>query len=835
MPDVGLISPVGGVAIAGTAPVTFTSGAAAAQVDADIKLLWDLDNDGDWDETEEDVTAYLMSLECDLGRSWPSLLNGDPAPGRLQATLLNNDGRFSYFNASSPLATPPFSLKPGRALRVRLASATDNDPGLLVRDRFDRADNPASLGTAETGQSWLNIGAGGGFGIVGEGAQGHAVNNNSLTSVIDVGQVNMYAQAQIAYYTPQQLIGLFVATTNPGTNNVRLYLNTDDEELHITQTVGGVTTDLLTQAQPMWDGMTIGLGVNGTLAQTATAYIDGVPVAVVALPSAPVGTHVGLYGQWTLTGGRAPKFLDFWCWDDVAAPIDGVLWTGDLVNVEPASMPGGPNLVTVTGEGRLIRASNDVAAPRLARAGQPTGVLVGDALARAGLLHPPMPLDAGDVTTGPIGTDDDTALELARGFEATELGTIRETPEGPVTFDSRSATAAPSTAWFTDTPGVGQYPYSSITPKDHRGDLVNEAGAEVAARAPEVRSQTETAVTVHVDATVPGDTLQGDLIIVTCVTSLHTAGVEWLKPIWWQSWYDRKDEYGTRVYTRPSDGTEAGNTFRFYDNTGGSPGISLVQVTVIKAGTWFGIPRGISAGEIVSGFDPGPSDFSWGRYPTLFIAYAVGLGAFAPGIAFTTVAPPAGYGNQSGNIALGTSDGLDVGFVSSYKVDVTDAENPGLITGLTNVITAESFVLAIRGWNGPHTAATLENPNVIGGDGVRVSRADRDSQHEHQVKRVAQVTPVFFADEGDAEAYLDAVLTEYATERPVLELSFYATSSADLRGQAVARRQGDKITVTATGDADLGVEGDFIIGHVAHSFTNGGKLWTVTWQLAPAA
>jgi len=831
MPDVGYSSPVGGVAIGGTAPVTFTSAAPTTQVDSGIVLLWDLDNDGDWDEPEEDITDYLLSLECDLGRSWASLLNGDPAAGRLHATLLNTDGRFSYFKASSPLATAPFSLKAGRALRVRLASATDDDPVLLVRDRFDRADNPASLGAAETGQTWVIIGTGGGFGIVGNGAQGHAVNASQLMSGVNIGQQDAYAQAQLAFYTTQQIVGLTVAHTgSPGGDDVRLSLNTDDELLRITQRDGGVATDLVTQAQPMWDGMTIGLDVQG---QTATAYVDGVAVAEVALPDAPTGTWVGPYGQWNLVGGRAPKFLDFWCWDKVAAPIDGVIWTGDVENVEPVSVPGGPNIVTLTGEGRLVRAANEVAAPRLARAGQPTGVLVGDALARAGLLHPPMPLAAGDVTTGPVAIGDDTALQLARGFEATELGTIRETPEGPITFDARSAGAAASEAWFSDTPGTGQYPYSAVTPLDHRGDLVNEAGAQVASVTPVIRSLTELAGSSHVDVTIP-TVFQGDLIVVVIVSSVRTAGVDWLKPIWWQSHYDRKDAYGTRVYTRPSDGTEGGTTVRFYDNTAGAGGVWLAHVTVIEAGTWFGVPSGIAAGEVVAGFDPGPADFGWGRYPTLFLGYAALLGAVAPGVTFTIVTPPVGYTGIDGNAINGATDNLDVGYVNVHKLDVTDVENPGPILGLQFAITEESFVLAIRGWNGPHTAATLENPNTIGGDGVRVSRADIDSQHEHQVKRVAQVTPVHFATTGDAEAYLDAVLTEYATERPVLELSFVATSSSDLHGQAVARRQGDKITVTATGDADLGIEADFIIGHVSHQFSAAGKRWVVTWQLAPA-
>src|ERR1700741_5277656 len=114
----GLCSPIGGVALAGTAPLTFTSAAPTTQVPSNVRVVWDLDNDGDFDEPEEDVTSYVMSLETMSGRDYPSNLTGRAGPGRLRVSLNNDDGRFSYYNTDSPLATDPFSLRTGRRMRV---------------------------------------------------------------------------------------------------------------------------------------------------------------------------------------------------------------------------------------------------------------------------------------------------------------------------------------------------------------------------------------------------------------------------------------------------------------------------------------------------------------------------------------------------------------------------------------------------------------------------------------------------------------------------------------------------------------------------------------------
>ena len=122
----------------------------------------------------------------------------------------------------------------------------------------------------------------------------------------------------------------------------------------------------------------------------------------------------------------------------------------------------------------------------------------------------------------------------------------------------------------------------------------------------------------------------------------------------------------------------------------------------------------------------------------------------------------------------------------------------------------------------------------LGGDGRFVTVEDTASQDAHNLIRSHRNAPDLFASEADAEAYAEAILAEYADDRPIFTLTFYATTSAANRAQAVRRRVGDKVTVDATGDTQLGVSGDFFIEAIGHRWSNAAKLWTVTWQLSPA-
>ncbi len=77
----------------------------------------DWNADGDYGDTNEDVSADLLDVEFNRGRKFASQLTGRSEAGRLKALLRNPEGLYSPSNASGPLFG---ELLPGRKLRFRV-------------------------------------------------------------------------------------------------------------------------------------------------------------------------------------------------------------------------------------------------------------------------------------------------------------------------------------------------------------------------------------------------------------------------------------------------------------------------------------------------------------------------------------------------------------------------------------------------------------------------------------------------------------------------------------------------------------------------------------------
>ena len=90
---------------------------------ATYTLQVDWNDDGDFADTGEDVTARLLHLEWERGRDYASQLTGRSISGKLRAVLLNTSGDYSSFNTSSPIAG---NIVPGR--KVRLDGGTGSFP-----------------------------------------------------------------------------------------------------------------------------------------------------------------------------------------------------------------------------------------------------------------------------------------------------------------------------------------------------------------------------------------------------------------------------------------------------------------------------------------------------------------------------------------------------------------------------------------------------------------------------------------------------------------------------------------------------------------------------------
>jgi hypothetical protein len=631
--------------------------------------------------------------------------------------------------------------------------------------------------------------------------------------------------------SPARLIGLTVGFTD--TNNYsRVYVNTDPAEgVKIVDRDAGVGT--VVASYPLaeaWEGMTLGASVQG---QIVTAYVSGVPVCEATITRSP-GTAAGIYANYAVYTGRPPEFSDFYVWDHVAGETEGILWTGEISSLQPSLSSGPLKRAVLEAEGTLAKAADvETASPRLPTAGAPTGILVGDVLARAGMLHPPTPLDPGTTTTGPIGIPDSKAVDLVRQFEETERGFLHETNEGSIGFADKAARAtASSSAWFTDTPGAsGQFCYSKLSLLGYSREVINRVTAGVAADAPSGITHVIDNGSSHVDVTLP--TVTAGALLVVFIASSVDDGHDWLAPIWWTEHRDLKAAAGMRVYSHWCDGTESATTVRFYANTGASPGLWVAQIYQIA--NWFQSTReGIAMGEPVSGRDPGPIVHGWGRAPTLFIIAQTGIVATGPAGWDPDINPPDGYSQPDGqNITSGVI-AYDVGIATAHKVDCTDSENPTEFFGLFGYTTTETAVFAVRGYNGPHTKATLEDPNTVGGEGRFVTVENVGSQDDHNAIRSHTAASNLLATEVDAEAYGEAILAAHADDRPILTMSFWADRDAAHQAQAVRRRVGDKITVNADGAAGFGIAGEFFIESIAHRFGIRAMSWETTWELSPA-
>jgi hypothetical protein len=808
----GLV-PTGGLDLGGTVDIEFEfPGEDAAAVVA-ITVEVDADNDGEYDQ---DMTGLLLAGDTLTGRDYPSSLTGKAGPGIAKFMFLK----------------PPFDLPVGVKIRARTtASGPATPPLLLARDRFNRADAGA-LGTTETGQTWTDRTTPQ-LDLIDQAAEQVVTSADLCIATIDVGVTDHYVQAALGplWGHGPNFAGVVVRWTDA--NNYS-YARISPTSLQLRDVAGGTDSQVGTSYSfDPYDGVVIGCGVAG---QTITAYIDGVAVKSGTLTGAIDGEHCGLLSFWFQF---VPVTLDdFYVFDRVHAEVEGILWTGDIKHVRTHVPVGAPKYIEVEAEGILGRLAEATVDPPRSVDGNPTGHLVGNVAARAGLLHPPMPLDVGIVTTGPVGLNPGNGLAIARAFEETERGFLHETQEGTIGYQSAGARdLAPSLAWFSDDVAIeGQYPYSLIEPLDEKSQIFNRVTAGVAPAAPTgisrtVRSSNTAIFTPNPVAVLLPTVADKDLLIVVITSSVATNGEDWITPLWWEEHRNAGSAIRTRVYSHPCDGTETGTTPVFYSDTAGIGGAWIAHIIRIEG--WYESSTGLVMVPFKAGKQADPLAQPWGRAPTLFIACLSSMTSSSGGGLGTTGAP-VGYGaNTGGTFVNGANDGADVALSTTWKIDIVDAETATAWTSHTGFLIEEASLIGVRGYNGPHTLATLANTATTGGTGLTVTVDDTASQDQYNVIRDHPLTSNLFALETDALAYGLLTVADFGHARPVFTLTFHPSSKVGLLAQAIARRVGDKITVTAAHDTDLDTRQDFFIEAINHLWPKSTR-WTVVWQLSPA-
>ena len=91
------------------------------------ELAVDWNNDGDFSDVEDDISADMQRVEFRRGRDYASQLTGKTVSGMLRARLNNLDGKYSSFNAASPIFG---DAKPGRPVRFRAGTGASADTTL---------------------------------------------------------------------------------------------------------------------------------------------------------------------------------------------------------------------------------------------------------------------------------------------------------------------------------------------------------------------------------------------------------------------------------------------------------------------------------------------------------------------------------------------------------------------------------------------------------------------------------------------------------------------------------------------------------------------------------
>ncbi|GAA1749356.1 hypothetical protein [Nonomuraea bangladeshensis] len=875
----------GGVEVGGTGSPQFVH---AGQVPSDIVVEWDLDNDGDFSAPVEDITPYVLSAETFTGRDWPSLLTGRAGPGKLRASLRNDDDRFNYFNASSPLVTAPYSLKTGRKVRVRTTAATTPDPALLARDRFRRADG--ALDEDETGLTYVQP-LSDDFAIATNRAVATGEGDPHI-AVLDVGAADYYVQARIG-------------VTGAISNRVGLiyrYVDSDDYSLcvvdlaaggvYLLDVAAGVESVAAARTSDVYGGVTLGVLVEGS---TATLYLDGVPMLSATAPNTSA-EQVGIYAAWA-TGDARPELDDLYVWDGLPSQVEGVLWTGDIAELVSSVQAGPEKVATISGEGWLSKLATQKVTPPVSIEGRRTGPLMGNVLASAGLLHPPGSIAEGDVTTGTVAISESTAIDAARSFEETEYGFLYEMQEGPLAFRARSARdGSSSQVLFTDAPD-GKFGYHRLEPYDWRREVFNRIVAGVSpwtegaatslytdpgpyilttGQTATIRASSTglvsrwtghtrdvkipaapTGVSVTTQAStssgtfnvnLPATVNDGDLLLILVGNSLQAANWDGSAPSGW-SVIGKTSTFG--VVAKVGESSDSGGTASF------SSVNAHWAAHVYRVTGWYGSLAGVQVSEFTSASaqpDPPSISPSWGPVSTLYIAAWKTWNGFA-----TQTGVPSGYANGA---SITNTNGNGVSMGSARRIAAVSVEDPASFTtspaagpvtvtiavrgGVTTTqVTGSdpsgddgtftiSYNAAVGGGTQSHENIQVSGVPLVQGDQQLVQADDYASQDEHNAIRTYTNPANLFATAADAMAYAELVLATHADDRPILSMSFYASKSPAYRKQAYTRRVGDRITLVANHNTGFGISRDFFIESISHRWSHGTRLWETTWELSPA-
>ena len=417
------------------------------------QLLIDWNNDGDFRDTGEDVTARVARFEWQRGRDNASALTGRSISGKLTAMLDNRSEDYSSFNTSSPLAG---NVLPGRKVQLRsipplgyYIKLDGVDDEVKVTDDAAIQEIFASGGSVEALIFAKSDGEGNAGRIVDKGSWYFAValesggkvalefghtfsGTNGLWRTTALIDINTFKHAAVTY------------NRDSTANNPSFKINgAAVGHSEITTPTGTATADA---------GSDLRIGNNVSGIRTFDGSIDDVRLWSDTRTTTEVddnkflelvGTEAGLVGYWRFHEGTGSTAADTTANGNDGTItgatwgfIGGILWTGFLDRVVPTPSLRGPKRAQLVAFGPLAHI-NQRRLDLAMKTNILTGQAINDILDEVGWPTADRDIDTGQSTMARFWIDGINTLESLRIVERSESGFLRETADGKIRFEDR--------------------------------------------------------------------------------------------------------------------------------------------------------------------------------------------------------------------------------------------------------------------------------------------------------------------------------------------------------------------------------------------------------------
>ena len=169
------------------------------------------------------------------------------------------------------------------------------------------------------------------------------------------------------------------------------------------------------------------------------------------------------------------------------------------------------------------------------------------------------------------------------------------------------------------------------------------------------------------------------------------------------------------------------------------------------------------------------------------------------------------------------SGGGGTNLTSDITVTQTKAAERMAITFTNSVTGSDGYLTKLQARG---TAVSTKNPCIV-------RAIDTTSQGIYGERKYVAKTQ-FIPTTSEAQDWCEYQVAIFASPTNILTMTIPASTSGNI-GQVLGRDISDRVTVTATNDAKLGISADFFIESERHQVSEGGQQHVAVWQLSPAS